>query len=106
MLAALYVRPALRDFVGRDPRRGEQLHQIGAGQLLNRASVGDLMHPAADQQIAGQRPGRGMIDHLIDLELVVTRSGLQEEVVGEILNQIAGGEHVVPVPGLGIGVLD
>ena len=100
MLAPLDVRLALGDLVGRDPGRGEQLHQVGAGQVLQRAGVGDLVDAAADQQVAGQGAGGRMIDHLIDLELVVARAGLEEEVVGEILNQISGGEHVVATPRL------
>jgi hypothetical protein len=41
-----------------------------------------------------------MVDHLIDLELVAARPGLEEEVVGEVLDQIPRGGHVVAVPRL------
>ncbi len=106
VLAALDVRLALRDLVGRDPRRGEQLRQVGAGEVLERACVGDLMHATADEQVAGQRAGRRMVDHLVDLELVVARAGLEEEVVRQILDQVPGGEDVVAVPGLAVRVLN
>ena len=47
MLTALDVRLAFGDLVGRDPRGGEQLHQISAGQVLKRLGVRDLVHTAA-----------------------------------------------------------
>jgi hypothetical protein len=100
MLAALDVRLALGDLVGRDPRRGEQLHHVRASQVLKRAGVGDLVHAAADQQVARQRAGGGMLDHLVDLELVVARAGLEEEVVRQILDKVARRKHVIAVPGL------
>ena len=106
VLAALDVRLALGDLVGRDPRRGEELHELRAGQVLQRAGVGDLMHAAADQQVAGQRACRRVVDHLVDLELVVARAGLEEEVVRQVLDEVTRGEHVVAVPGLAHGVLD
>ena len=67
--------------------------------------VGDLVDAAAHEQVAGERPRGGMLDHLVDLELVVPRAGLEEEVVREILDQVAGGEHVVAVPGTALRVL-
>ena len=102
MLAALDVRLALGDQIGRDPRRREQLHQVSAGQLLQRARVRDLVHAAPDEQVTGQRSRGRMLDHLIHLELVIACAGLQEEVVGEIFDQVSGREHVVAVPGLGV----
>jgi hypothetical protein len=105
VVAALDVRPALGDLVGRDPRRGEHLRQVGAGELLDRARVGDLVHAAAHEQVAGERARRRVVDHLVDLELVVARAGLEEEVVRQVLDQVARGEDVVAVPGLAVGVL-
>ena len=100
MLAALDVRLALGDLVGRDPRRREELHEVGAGEVLERPGVGDLVDAAADEQVAGQRAGGRVVDHLVDLELVVARAGLEEEVVRQVLDQVAGGEDVVAVPRL------
>jgi hypothetical protein len=87
VLAALDVGLALGDLVGRDAGRREQLHQVRAGEVL-------------------QRAGGRMVDHLIDLELVVARAGLQEEVVNEILDQVSRGEHVVARPGSEVRVLN
>ena len=105
MVAALDVRLALRDLVGRDPRRREQLHQVGTGEALERPCVGDLMDAAADEQEPGQRAGGGMLDRLVDLELAVAGAGLEEEVVGQVLDEVAGGEDVVAVPGTPLRVL-
>ncbi len=96
--AGVEVRLALGDLVGRDPRRREHLRQVGAGQLLERPRVGDLVHAAADEQVAGQRARRRVVDHLVDLQLVVARAGLEEEVVRQVLDQVARGEHVVAGP--------
>ena len=84
----------------------EQLAQVRARQVLHRTGVGHLVHAAAHQQVAGQRPGRRVVDHLVDLELVVAGAGLEEEVVGQVLDQVAGGEDVVAVPRLAVGILD
>jgi hypothetical protein len=81
--APLTVGTAFGHLPGRDPRHRECLGQIGAREQLQRAGVGDLMHTATHQQIAGQRARGGIIDRLIDLELAVARPGLQKEVVGE-----------------------
>ena len=89
MVAALDVRLALRDLVRRDPRRREQLRQVRAGEVLERPRVGDLVHAAAHEQVAGQRPRRRVLDHLVDLQLVVARAGLEEEVVRQVLDQVA-----------------
>jgi hypothetical protein len=40
------------------------------------------VYTAADQQIAGEGVGGRMVNRLVDLELVVARAGLEEEVVG------------------------
>jgi hypothetical protein len=77
-----------------------KLYQVSAGEPHERPGVGDLMHPAVDQEVARQPAGRGMLNHLVDLELVVPRSGLQEEVLCAVLDQVAGRKHVVAVPGL------
>ena len=71
MLAALDVRLALGDLVRRDPRRREQLHQVRAGQVLQRPRVGDLVDAAADEQVAGQRARGRVLDHLVDLSLLL-----------------------------------
>lgn len=57
------------------------------------------MHSSTNEEVAGQRAGGRMVHHLVDLQLVVARSRLEEEVVGEVLNEIARGEDVIPVPG-------
>ena len=63
------------------------------------------MYAAADQQVAGQSAGSRVVDHLIDLELVVARPSLEKEVVGEVLDQIPGREYVVAVPRLAHRIL-
>jgi hypothetical protein len=105
VLARLDVRPALRDLVGRDPRRREELHQVGPGQPLQRPRVGHLVDAAAHEQVARERSRGRVLDHLVHLELVVPRSRLEEEVVRQILDQVAGREHVVAVPGPALRVL-
>jgi hypothetical protein len=90
VLAALDVRLALGDLLRRDPRRGEELHELGPGEPLERPRVGDLMDAAANQEVAGQRPRSGVVDHLVDLQLVVARARLEEEVVRQVLDQVAG----------------
>ena len=52
VLAALDVRLALGDLVGRDPRRREQLRQVGAREVLERPRVRDLVDAAAHEQVA------------------------------------------------------
>src|SRR5690348_1456935 len=105
MVAALDVRLALRDLVGRDPRRGEQLHQVSTGEALKGTGVGNLMDTASYEQKARQRSGGGVLDGLVDLELAVAGTGLEKEVVREILDEVAGREHVVAVPGTPLRVL-
>ena len=105
MLAALDVRPALGDLVGRNPRRGEELHQVRAGQVLERTRVGDLVDAAPHEQVAGQRARGRVIDHLVDLQLVVAGPGLEEEVVRQVLDEVARGEHVLAGPRLAHRVL-
>ena len=78
---------------------GKQLHQVGAGQIARMAlRVGDLVHSAADEEVAGESARGRVLDHLVDLQLVVPRSRLQEEVVRQVLDEVARGEHVVAVP--------
>jgi hypothetical protein len=77
---------------------GKDLHHVHAGELLQRARVGDLVDAAADEQVPGQRAGGRVLDHLVDLQLAVAGSGLQEVVVGQVLDQIAGAEDVVARP--------
>ena len=105
MVAALDVRLALGDLVRRDPRRREHLREVGAGQVLDGPRVRDLVHAAADEQVAGQRPRGRVLDHLVDLELVVPRARLEEEVVREVLDEVAGREDVVAVPWPAVRVL-
>jgi hypothetical protein len=63
------------------------------------------VYAAADEQVARERARRRVVDHLVNLELVVARAGLEEEVVREVLDQVARGEDVVAIPGLAVGVL-
>jgi hypothetical protein len=53
---------------------------------------------AAHEQVAGEGARRGVRHHLVDLQLVVARAGLEEEVVRQVLDQVAGREHVVAGP--------
>jgi hypothetical protein len=64
-----------------------------------------LVHAAAHEQVARQRARRRMLDHLVDLELVVARAGLEEEVVREVLDEVAGRRDVVAGPRLAHRVL-
>ena len=48
---------------------------------------------------------RRMLHHLVDLELVVPGACLEEEVVCQILDEVAGGEDVVAGPGAALRVL-
>src|SRR5215204_7270447 len=105
MVAALDVRPALRDLVRRDPRRREHLREIGSRQVLDRTRIRDLVDPATDEQVPGQRTSGRVLDHLVDLELVVPGARLEEEVVREVLDEVARGEHVVAVPRPSVRVL-
>ncbi len=105
VLALLDVRLALGNGVRRDPRRGEHLREVRAGEPLYRPRVGHLVDAAAHEQVARQRPRRRVVDHLVDLELVVARAGLEKEVVGEVLDEIARRRDVVAVPGLAVRIL-
>lgn len=67
--------------------------------MLERPREGDLVDATADEQVAGQGACRRMLDHLVDLQLVVLGTRLEEEVVGQILDEVARGEDVVPCPG-------
>ena len=60
--------------------RGAQLHRTG---------VGDLVHAAAHQQVARQGAGGRVLAHLVDLELALAGAGLEEEVVRQVLDQVA-----------------
>jgi hypothetical protein len=60
---------------------------------------------ATDEQVARQCPGGRVLHHLVDLEFVVAGAGLEEEVVRQILDQVARGEDVVAVPGPTLRVL-
>src|ERR1700760_4537668 len=73
VFAARDVRLALGDLLRRDSRRGKQLHHVRAGEVLERTRVRDLVDAAADEQVAGQRTSRRVLDHLVDLPLVVAR---------------------------------
>ncbi len=63
------------------------------------------MDTAADEQVPGQRTRRRVLDHLVDLELVVAGPGLEEEVVRQVLDEIPRREDVVAVPGPTLRVL-
>jgi hypothetical protein len=101
---ALDVRLALRDLLGRDVRRREQLGQIRAGQPLECARVRDLVDAAADEQVAGQRARRRVLDHLVHPQLAAAGARLEEVVVREVLDQVAGGEDVLAGPRLALRV--
>ena len=62
----LDVRLALRNLLGRDARRREELRQVRSGEALDRTRVGDLVHATADEQVARQRPGGWMVHHLVE----------------------------------------
>ena len=98
MLAGLDVRLALGDLRRRDARRREQLGHVRAGQLLERARVGDLMDAAADEQVARQRARRRVVAHLVDAQLAGASTRLEEVVVRQVLDEVAGGVHVRAVP--------
>ncbi len=106
MQSLLDVGLALGDLVGGDPRRREQLHEIGPGEVLQRPGVGDLVDAAAHEQVPRQGAGDRVVDHLVHLQLAVARARLEEEVVGQVLDEISGGEHVVTAPGLAHRILD
>jgi O-6-methylguanine DNA methyltransferase len=74
MIASLDVRLTFGNAVGRDPRRGEQLHQIGAREILERSGVGDLVDARTDEQVARERLRGRVLDHLVDLQLDLLRS--------------------------------
>jgi hypothetical protein len=105
VVAALEVRLALRDLLRRDSRRREHLAEVRPRQVLERPRVGDLVHAAAHEQVSRQRPGGGVVDHLVDLQLVAAGAGLEEEVVRQVLDEVARREHVVAVPGPPVRVL-
>src|SRR5512132_326361 len=73
--------------------------------MLDRTCVGDLVDTAAHEQIAGQRPRRRVLDHLVHLELVVAGTGLEEEVVRQVLDEVTRAEDVVAVPRPALRVL-
>lgn len=66
----------------------------------------DLVDAAADEEVAGERPCCRVVDHLVDLELVVACARLEEEVVGQIPDQVPGGVDVVAAPRLAHRVLN
>jgi hypothetical protein len=105
VVSTLDVGPALRDLLGGDPRGREHLRQIGAGQPLDRAGVRDLVDATADEQVAGQCARGGMLHHLVHLELVVPCARLEEEVVRQVLYEVARREDVVAGPGPALRVL-
>jgi hypothetical protein len=76
MRAALEVGAALGDLVGRDRGIGNAFVR-SAPVSSSSARVGDLVHAAAHEQIAGQRAGGRVLDRLVDLELAVARAGLE-----------------------------
>jgi hypothetical protein len=72
-----------------EPRHREGAAEVDPREELERTRVGDLMDAAADQQVAGERPGGGVVHGLVDLQLAVARAALQEVVVREQLDEIA-----------------
>ena len=73
---------------------GKSLPRSAPGQLLQRPGVGHDVHAAAHQQVADHRPGRRVVDHLVDADLVRPRAALQEEVVQQVELEVAAGEDV------------
>ena len=63
------------------------------------------MDAAAHEQVAGERASGRVLDHLVDLQLVVPRAGLEEEVVREVLDEVARREDVVAGPRPALRVL-
>jgi hypothetical protein len=47
------------------------------------------MDAASDEQVPGQGARCRMLDHLVDLQLVVAGARLEEEVVGQILDKVS-----------------
>ena len=83
---------------------GNSLRHVRAGQVLQRAGVGDLVHAAAHEQVARERAGGRVVAHLVDAQLAAAGAGLEEVVVREVLDEVAGGVHVGAVPRLAVGV--
>src|SRR5689334_1869303 len=63
------------------------------------------MDAAADEQEAGECAGGGMLDRLVHLELAVSGARLEEEVVGQVFDEVTRGEYVVAVPRAPLRVL-
>src|SRR5688572_12141226 len=105
VIAALDVRLAVRDLLRRNARCREHLHQVRAGQALDRSRIRDLVDASTNEQVPRQRSRRRVLDHLPDLELVIARSGLQEEVVRQVFDKVTGRENVVAGPGSPLRVL-
>ena len=62
------------------------------------------MDAAAHEQVARQRARRRVIAHLIDAQLAAAGAGLEEVVVREVLDEVARGVHVGPVPRLAVRI--
>jgi hypothetical protein len=73
--------------------------------VFDGAGVSDLVKAASHEQVSGQRARGRVIDHLVHLQLVVASAGLEEEVVRQVLDQVAGAEDVVTVPRTALRVL-
>src|SRR4051794_37628176 len=92
------MRTALGNLFRWDTRHRERLRQVDPGQQLERPRIRDLVYAAAHQQVSGERPRRWMVDRLVDLELAVACAGFEEEIVGQVLDQVAGREDVIARP--------
>ena len=98
MVATLDVRLALRDLLVGIRGVGNIFVEAGPRQDLDRPGVGDLVDAAADEQVTRRAAGGRMLDHLVHLELVVARAGLEEEILCQSSTEVARPEDVVAVP--------
>ncbi len=104
VLAGFDVRLALGDLRRRDARRREQLGHVRAGQLLERAGVGDLMDATANQQVPGERTRGRVVAHLVHAQLAGAGARLEEVVVCQIFDQVTRGVHYGAGPRLAVRV--
>jgi hypothetical protein len=61
VVAALDVRPALGNLIGRNARCGKHLPEVGSCQVLDRAGVGDLVDTAPHERVTHKGAGGRML---------------------------------------------